>query len=292
MIELSDWKAKGKLVELNGYNIFTLVDGDPKKPTLLLIHGFPSASWDWEGMWKMLIKHFHLVTLDMLGFGFSDKPKNIDYLITQQADIFESFLKQLNIDAYHIIAHDYGDTVAQELLARQVKDNKYDHIKSVCLLNGGLFPETHRPVLIQKSLLSPLGFLISKLTSKSRFSNNLHHIFGPLSPPSQQVIQGLWDLLVFNNGLAVMHKLIDYIKQRREHRDRWVGALIDTQIQIKLISGSLDPISGKHMTDRYRELIPNANVTELPLLGHYPQVENAKAVSEAYLAFRESIYRY
>jgi pimeloyl-ACP methyl ester carboxylesterase len=291
MIDLSNWKNKGKLVKLNGYNIFTIVDGDPQKPTLLLIHGFPSASWDWEGMWDELIKHFHLVTLDMLGFGFSDKPKNSDYLITQQADIFESFLNQLNIDSYHIIAHDYGDTVAQELLARQVKDLKYNNIQSVCLLNGGLFPETHRPILIQKLLLSPLGLLISKLNSKSIFSKNLNQIFGPNTPPCEEVIDSLWRLLIFNNGLSVMHKIIHYIKQRQEHRERWVGALIDAQIPIKLIVGLLDPISGKHMTDRYRELMPNPNVTELPLLGHYPQVENAKEVSDAYLVFRESINR-
>jgi pimeloyl-ACP methyl ester carboxylesterase len=291
MIDLNNWKNKGKLVKLNGYNIFTIVDGDPKKPTLLLIHGFPSASWDWEGMWDELIKHFYLVTLDMLGFGFSDKPKNSDYLITQQADIFECFLNQLNIDSYHIIAHDYGDTVAQELLARQVKDAKHDNIKSVCLLNGGLFPETHRPILIQKLLLSPLGFLISKLNSKSIFSKNLHQIFGPNTPPCEEVIDNLWRLLVFNNGLAVTHKIIHYIKQRQEHRERWVGALIDAQIPIKLIVGLLDPISGKHMTNRYRELIPNPNVKELPLLGHYPQVESAKEVSDAYLVFRESMNR-
>lgn len=289
MLDLSNWNAKGKLVEINDYNIFTIVDGDPKKPTLLLIHGFPSASWDWEGVWEELVQHFHLVTLDMLGFGFSDKPKTSDYLITQQADIFESFLNQLHIDSYHILAHDYGDTVAQELLARQVKDVKHDNIKSVCLLNGGLFPETHRPVLMQKLLLSPFGSLISKLNSKSILSKNLHQIFNPNTPPCEQVIDSLWSLLVLNNGLSVMHKIIHYINQRKEHRERWVGALIDAQIQIKLIVGLLDPISGKHMIDRYRELIANPNITELPLLGHYPQIENAKAVSDAYIAFRESI---
>ena len=55
---------------------------------------------------------------------------------------------------------------------------------------------------------------------------------------------------------------------------------------LKLIAGALDPISGAHMIDRYRELVPNADVTVLDRIGHYPQVEAPQDVLAAYLAFR------
>ena len=239
-------------------------------------------------MWHELTQHYFVVTLDMLGFGFSDKPKNVDYLISQQADIYEVVLQQFGVSHYHILAHDYGDTVAQELLARQLDGNSSLSINSVCFLNGGLFPETHKPLLIQTLLLSPLGPLVSKLINKQKFAANLQRIFGPSTPPTPQVIDALWQLLSHNNGLAVMHKLINYITQRKQHRERWVGAIINSTIPIKLIAGAKDPISGQHMIEHYRKLIPHADVTELPTLGHYPQVEDANAIIAAYLQFRLS----
>lgn len=155
MITLSEWKEQGQFETINDQQIFTRQGGDKNSPVLLLIHGYPSASWDWEGMWKALTECYYVITLDMLGFGLSAKPKNARYLITEQADIFHSYLKKLNISHYHILAHDYGDTVAQEMLARQVTvndsaDQDRPRIDSVCFLNGGLFPETHKPLLIQK----------------------------------------------------------------------------------------------------------------------------------------------
>ncbi|MGX9463157.1 alpha/beta fold hydrolase [Shewanella sp. A14] len=289
MITLSEWQLQGQFEQINGQQIFTRQAGSKQAPALLLIHGYPSACWDWEGMWNALTRHYYVITLDMLGFGFSDKPKDARYLISQQADIYQAFLHKLGVNEYHILAHDYGDTVAQELLARQVDGHHDMHIASVCFLNGGLFPETHKPLFIQTLLLSPLGPWISKLINKQKFATNLQRIFGPTTQPTPEVINTLWQLLNHNDGLSVMHKLIHYITQRQQYRARWVGAMINSTIPVKLIAGALDPISGKHMIDRYRQLIPNANITEMPTLGHYPQIEAANAVFTAYFTFRSSI---
>jgi pimeloyl-ACP methyl ester carboxylesterase len=297
MMSLEDWKTSGEFVHLSGHQIFVRRGGKIGAPVLLLIHGFPSASWDWEGVWDTLGQHYELLTLDMLGFGFSDKPSDAAYLIREQAELFLTYLAKHKVSSYHILAHDYGDTVAQELLARMIDEQgerrragpKDPPIKSVCFLNGGLFPETHKPVLIQKLLLSPLGPLVAKLTTKKKFAANFNRIFGPDTPPSIELIDGLWALLELNSGVSVMPKLIDYMLQRRDNRARWVGALTDSPVALKLICGALDPISGSHMSARYRELVPNANVTDLATLGHYPQVESPSEVAQAYLEFRRGL---
>ena len=131
--------------------------------------------------------------------------------------------------------------------------------------------------------------MVSKLITKQKFSASLQRIFGPATPPTPEVIDSLWQLLNYNNGRRVMHKLIDYMPQRQQHRERWVGAIINSTVPVKLIDGVKDPISGQHMVDRYRQLIADANVTELLELGHYPQIEDAEVVTDAYLNFRESI---
>jgi pimeloyl-ACP methyl ester carboxylesterase len=183
------------------------------------------------------------------------------------------------------LVHDYGDTVAQELLARQVEPGARPRLLSLTLLNGGLFPETHRPALIQRLLLSPIGPLVSRLTTKDKFAGNLRKIFGANTQPDSELLDTFWTLLQHNKGLSVMPKLIRYMLERKKFRARWVGALQSAKIPLKLIDGEDDPISGAHMAQRYRELVPNPNITLLAGVGHYPQCEAPEQVLAAYFEF-------
>jgi pimeloyl-ACP methyl ester carboxylesterase len=140
--------------------------------------------------------------------------------------------------------------------------------------------------LIQKLLRSPLGPLVARLTSRRAFAANLRRIFGPQTPPSPEELDGFWTLVSANDGRRILPRLIQYMAERRRHRARWVGALQHTKVPLKLIDGVADPISGVQLVRRYRELISPADVTELPGIGHYPQVESPAAVLQAYLDFR------
>ena len=287
MITLNDWQQAGRYLEYRGQRIFCTSAGNSTAPALLLIHGFPTASWDWEALWPTLAERFHVLTLDMTGFGLSTKPENYTYSLFDQADLFEYFLRARGISDYHILAHDYGDTVAQELLARQTDPGERPRLHSVCFLNGGLFPESHRPLFMQKMLLSPLGGVVARLTTKRRFAAAMQRISGRKLAP--EIIDGFWALLSNNNGTAVMPKLIHYITERRQHRERWVNAIINSRLPVKVIDGAADPISGAHMVVRYRELVPKPDVSLLEGIGHYPQVEAPADVLAAYLAFREAM---
>ena len=80
-----------------------------------------------------------------------------------------------------------------------------------------------------------------------------------------------------------MHRLIYYMVERRTNRDRWVGALTQAQIPLRLIDGMLDPISGACMVERYEQLVPQADIVRLADVGHYPQVEAPERVLAAIL---------
>ncbi len=286
---LNQWQQQGKRISLLGQDIFYCTAGDEKKPALLLIHGFPTASWDWRYQWQALSENYFVITMDMLGFGFSAKPQNGDYRIAFQADLQQALLKHLNIQQYSILAHDYGDTVAQELLARDLDQNgtsngsKKSSISACILLNGGLFPETHKPVLVQKLLISPLGPLFARLYSYKKLQKTFAHICA--KPLSDEELQGFWTLISQQQGLRVFHKLIRYMSERRQFRERWVGALQNTSVPLALINGSADPISGAHMVARYRELVGGENIVQLPGIGHYPQLEDSQTVLAAAQSF-------
>lgn len=284
---LEDWQHAGKWFSYEGHAIFSRIAG--RGQSLVLIHGFPTASWDWNRIWPMLIEHYNVLTMDMLGFGFSDKPSNYPYSIEDQADLFQGWIKGLGLTSAHLMVHDYGCSVAQELLAREQEGVLPFRIASVCFLNGALFPEVHNPLLIQKALRSPLGGLVSRVLTRRVFERNFHHLFGTRSPLVDQDMEDFWYLLTYNNGRGVLHHLIQFMEERRCHRNRWVGALQNAHLPMRLISGAADPISGSGMAQRYQELIYNADVVSLQGVGHYPHLESPRAVFNAYQAFRVSV---
>lgn len=270
-----------------GHAIFYRVIGEGEP--LLAIHGFPSASWDWHAVLPELTKRFRVIAPDMLGYGWSDKPRGFRYSILDQADRLEALLAALAIDRVHLLAHDYGDTVAQELLARHGdRGGEGLAIASCVLLNGGIFPETHHARPIQKLLLTPVGPLVARLTSRRAFAASLHRVFGPHTPPSAAFVDELWTLLRHDDGQLAIPLLIHYIRERREHRPRWVGALQRTKVPLTVIDGTADPVSGSDMLARWRELIPHAPVVELPGIGHYPQIEDPAGVLRAFFAFHDA----
>ena len=288
---LDDWHASGHTFSYRQHALFYRDDGAGEP--LVCIHGFPTASWDWHRLWPALTAHFRVVALDMLGFGFSDKPRNHTYSLFTQATLHEVLLQHLGLGKVHLLAHDYGDTVAQELLVRQRKRQAQAMagllIKSVCLLNGGIFPEAIRPRPIQKLLQSPLGWLVGRLMTEDQFRKRFSAIFGPDTQPTEDDLADFWDLIAYHDGVKIAHKISQYQKERRQNRKRWVGALQRTTTPLRFVNGPLDPVSGAAMVARYRQVIPDPDVVVLDGIGHYPQVEAPERVLEAFFAFIDRV---
>ncbi|NMY15682.1 alpha/beta hydrolase [Pseudomonas sp. WS 5019] len=286
-IALDDWRAQSQALHFRGHTIRYWTAGDTQAQPLLLIHGFPSASWDWHRLWAPLAERYLVIACDMLGFGYSAKPRGHAYSLLEQADLQQALLAHLGEQRpLHVLAHDYGDSVAQELIARHQEGQL--QLASCVFLNGGLFPETHHPVRVQKLLLGPLGPLIGRLFSRRKLAQSFARIFGPHTQASEAELDALWQLVAYNNGPAVMHRLIRYMPERRQQRQRWVTAMQATTLPMRVIDGAFDPISGAHMVARYRELIANADTVLLDDIGHYPQLEAPAAVLEHYLQFRDA----
>ncbi|WP_447589935.1 alpha/beta fold hydrolase [Aquipseudomonas campi] len=287
-ISLADWRAQGKGFTFNGHAIRYWTAGAVDAEPLLLLHGFPTASWDWHYLWQPLAQRYRVIACDMLGFGFSAKPRGHAYSLLEQADLQQALLTHLRVEGpVHVLAHDYGDSVAQELLARHHEGRI--HLASCVFLNGGLFPETHHPVLMQKLLLSPVGPLLGRLFSRAKLKANLDKVFGANTRASDSEVDAFWTLMAHNQGPAVMHRLIRYMPERREQRERWVTAMQKGGVPLRVIDGAVDPISGAHMVARYRELIANPDTVLLEGIGHYPQTEAPDQVLAHYLAFRQAL---
>jgi len=286
-VTFDDWRKKAQYFSYKEQQIAYWKEG--QGPTLLLIHGFPTSSWDWHKMWYELTSRFRVIALDMIGFGYSAKPKDYNYTITDQARLHETFVIEMKIKKLHLLVHNYGVSVAQEMLAAfSERGDSGFQILSCCFLNGGLFPELHRARFIQKILNSPFGNLLSRFLSKKSLRKSFNRIYGE-QKASELEIDQFYKLILYNDGKKIMHKLIGYINDRRANGRRWKTALTDTSVPLYFINGPLDPVSGRHLAEYCKELLPQWDVNILEGVGHYPHDEASDRVLDAYLDFFNSL---
>ncbi len=281
--DLATWFRQGTFFLWRSQRIFVADAGQGS--AVLLIHGYPTASYDWHRVWRPLTSRFRVLAPDLLGLGFSDKPLEHTYRIADHADMIEDLLSHLGQRQVHVVAHDLGVSVAQELLARQLEGQTDCQIRSLVLLNGGLCPEAYRPRPVQRVLASPLGPWLGPRMPRWAVERSIRSLFAPGHPPSAKLLDDFWQLIRHNDGLQIAHATGQFWVDRLKHRDRLVEPLLSQVVPCRLINGSADPNSGDHMAQRYRVLLPQADIASLPGVGHWPQIEVPGVVTELLLDF-------
>ncbi|APE28486.1 alpha/beta fold hydrolase [Aurantiacibacter gangjinensis] len=278
---ISAWARAARHFTYAGHELVYWTAGDG--PPLLLVHGFPTSSFDWMALWDDLARTHTVIACDFLGFGLSDKPaqglRGNGYDLMDQADVLAHLLRDvLRIEAFDAVVHDYGVSVGQEMLARQVEGAGFAGLGRMIFLNGGIYPHQHRPLPIQTLGLSPLGPLVSALMNRRRFGRSFCRVFGPDSQPTAEELDAHWHFISHKNGHRNTHRLLRYMTDRKRHAQRWVGALTTVEMRIGHINGALDPVSGAHVYRHWREHLPNASHALLENVGHYPQIEAPERV--------------
>jgi pimeloyl-ACP methyl ester carboxylesterase len=253
-------------------------------PPMTLLHGFPSSSHDYAKLAPKLADRYSLLLPDFLGFGASDKPPEHRYSIVEQADLVQELWEVEGVESTTVVAHDYAVSVAQELLARRAEGQLDTELNAVVFMNGGLYPDLHRPQPVQTMLLDPeQGPQISAAMNEQLLVPGLEPTFAPgydYEPDAKQI----WLSLERDDGYRNLHLLIHYMTDRRDNEQRWVAALEQTDVPLSFIWGMLDPVSGAHMAGRIRERLPAAPFTELGGVSHWPPLEAPDRVAAAILA--------
>jgi pimeloyl-ACP methyl ester carboxylesterase len=274
------WRERGKDEEFRDRRIHVF-ERDGTGPLLLLLHGFPSSSYDWRLLLELETEHAILAP-DFLGFGLSEKPRDHEYTLHWQADMVEDLVRRSDHDGpVFFVAHDMGTSVANELMARDIEGSLEMDLSGGLLLNGSMVQGAASPTLGQRILRSSVGGLFSRLSSERFFRQQFGSIFSPDHPLTKEEAEDQWELICAGGGRTINHKTIAYMEERFKHADRWHGAIGDWQKPLSVAWGMLDPVATEAVLDAVIELRPNAPVTRFEDLGHYPQIEDPERVAGA-----------
>ena len=280
----NEWKSKGNFIQVNNNRLFVIDsnnNSNTSQKSMVILHGYPTSSFDYYKVLPELSKNYRVILHDHLGFGFSDKPKNIDYSLVKQADIALELWYQLGLKKIYLFAHDYGTSVGTEIIARYNANELDIEIEQLILTNGSIHIELSQLRNIQKLLKHKfLGKYVAKLTNFIIFKKNMKNIYFNTSKVTDNELKEMWKLIELNGGRKIIHKLTHYINERYLYWDRWVGALKETQIPTKIIWAKNDPIAIPAIAELLAGEIPNNKLYWLENTGHFLMLENPKELLE------------
>lgn len=284
---LQTWMAGGHFVRLDDVELFYRASGkgNTNLPWLVCFHGFPTSSWDWHLLLPYLEKTHRVLTFDFPGYGLSGKPVNRDYSLRRQLDAAEALLNFLQISELDLLAHDMGNSVACELLRRREEGDYPFRLKSLTLLNGGIYMDMHQPLLTQRLLRTPLlGIIAARLTSWRMFKMQYPRVYANPQQFDEVHYQSQWSLLLNNGGRRTLHKIAGYMRERTRMGEQWTGPLHRLELPFKVIWGKQDPIAVYDIALKLCGQNQAIILTTLDNIGHYPQLEAPERVAEVLCA--------
>lgn len=274
---VADWKKRGRMASLSGHHVF-VVDTDPAGtsglPVLAILHGYPTSSHDYHGVLEALSRRFRVIVHDHLGFGLSDKPVEYSYALFEQADLALAVWRDAGISSVQVFAHDYGTSIATELLARHERSLCPVEFDGMILCNGSVHIELAKLRIIQVLLRSRLtGPYVAQLTSKRVFARNMRKLWSDPVLLTDDDLDVMWELLIGDGGRGVLHRITQYLRDRQLYWHRWVGALQTTSLPLGFIWGADDPIVGADVARVHHEEAEGSRLEILEGVGHYPMLE-------------------
>ncbi len=278
----TEWEAIGAQRDLCGQRVFTIDApsiGPERHAPLLVLHGFPTSSYDYAAVLDGLRKGRRVLLLDMVGYGLSSKPDQA-YSIALQADVATAFVAALGVERLALLTHDMGDTVGGELLARRAEGAWSVEVTQRVLTNGSIYIDQAHLTNGQQFLLSlpdevlPSGIPIDAAS----ITQSLRETFSPLTATvpdgwTADPVPHAAAQVVRSDGQLLLPRLIRYIEERRADERRFTGAIETDPSPLHVVWGLDDPVAVPSMVDTLVAARPDATVIRLEGVGHYPMVE-------------------
>jgi len=268
-------------VSVNGRQVFYREAGDPAKPTIILLHGFPTSSFMFRGLIPQLADRFHVIAPDYIGFGQSDAPSATEFAYTfdNLTAHVTGLIDQLRLKSYVLYMQDFGGPVGFRIFAQRP-----DAVKGFVIQNTNAYLEgvgepakqVFLPLWEKRTPETEAGArtFLAAGTTKFQYTVGAKNE-AAISPDNWTHDQALLDRPGTD---AYVLDLLDDYKTNVAAYDSWHAAFRKHQPKTLIVWGKNDPFFTPAGAEAFKRDIPQARLVWLDS-GHFVLDENAATVA-------------
>jgi pimeloyl-ACP methyl ester carboxylesterase len=252
--------------------------GSRSNPALVLLHGYPTSSFDFREMIEFLEDDYFIATLDFPGFGFSDKPQgDYSYMLEDDARLVDHYVREiLGLTSFSLFTHDRGVSVGLAFLGNYLanESNEYE-VTYHFLSNSGMFLPLANLFAGQTVLLDPVRGPEATARNQAR----------PRRTEGTPVQLAYADIQAFNDGIGARLGVGKYLLERVANEYRWLDNLPKSPIPVAYIWGLLDTVNPVRIANHVWATYLNDRSVEsslwyMPTAGHYPQRDQPEEMAK------------
>ena len=257
-----------KSVTVFGAKITYIEAGDPAKPTVILLHGLGGSYQNWQFNAGPIAQSYHVIALDQIGFGKSDKPM-LKYRVGTYVDFLDKFMSELKIDRASLVGNSLGGWVSALMAIKYPS-----RVEKLVLADAAGI----KPSAVDMNLIYSLNYStrdeVRSLVKMVFFNQAL---FG-----SDAFIEQSMNLRVAAGDAYTINSLIESIKRDEDFLN---GRLGEVKKPTLIIWGKQDGLLKLADGEKFNKEIAGSQLVVFDQCGHVPQVEKAADFNRTVLEF-------
>lgn len=242
--------------------------GDAAKPTVILLHGLGGSSANWTTNTAALSQNYHVIALDQIGFGKSDKPL-LKYRVGTYVDFLDKFMSELKIEKASLVGNSMGGWVAGLMAIKYPK-----RVEKIVLADAaGIMPPS-----INDADLYQLNN-----STRDEIRANLKRIFAnPFLQNNEALVDQFLTARVASNDGYTINSLIESIKRKEDFLNDRLNEIKQPTL---IIWGKQDGLLPLADASTFHKGIAGSELVIFDACAHLPQFEKAEDFNKTVLAF-------
>jgi pimeloyl-ACP methyl ester carboxylesterase len=275
----NDWGER-KTFDYNGIKINYYESGQGQP--VVLVHGFAACSYTWRFLAPALSERHRVISIDLKGYGLSDKPRDRRYAISDQADMVADFIRRQDLQDIDLVGHSLGGAVAL-MTYFKVGEDKGGRIKRLVLMDSAGYPQKMPWFMGVARVpgLAPLGAKI--LSPRFAAAVALKKCFYDQDKITEERI----DAYAYFGSLPGAAEAI--IQTARQIVPANVEALIQSyktiRVPVLIVWGREDEVVPLSVGRKFKRDIPDSELVIIPRCGHIPQEEEPQETTRLVSGF-------
>lgn len=275
-LERSKADLKKKSTQVDEFKIVYLEGGNLQGETILFVHGFGADKDNWTRISKYFAENYHLVLVDLPGFGESDRIEELEYSHLTQSKRLKRLVEILNLKPFHIIGNSMGGAVSGQFA--------YDNpnlVRSIVFLNSAGV-KSPNPSDLSKQLALGKNPLI--VESPEDFDNLIHYTM--VKPP---YIPGPIKTYFGERAIANAPFNKKILKEYRSIKDPLDAILPKINQQALVIWGDTDRVIDVSSTEVFQKKLKKSKIIIMKDCGHAPMIERPEETAGYILEFYSNL---